>query len=240
MRASLILPTLLLVAIGSGCTQRSAPIAPTPEPAAADSDPVSVVDVPAGTYRLEPSHASLIFRINHMGFSNYTARFKRFDAQLQFDPTRLAESSVTATVDANSLETDFPDPAKLDFNAQLRGEEWLDAAKYPQMTWRSGAVTVTGPERMRVAGELTLRGVTRPVALEVTFNGGYPGMKLDPNARIGFSARGTLNRSEFGMTAGIPPAGSNMGVSDAVEVIIEAEFSGPPWREQAVGGASTP
>jgi polyisoprenoid-binding protein YceI len=76
----------------------------------------------AGAYVLDKAHASLIFRINHLGFSNYTARFRRFDAQLQFDPANLIASRVTATVDARSLETDFPDPAKLDFNAMLQNE----------------------------------------------------------------------------------------------------------------------
>jgi YceI-like domain len=77
--------------------------------------------VPAGQYRLEPSHASLLFKVDHLGFSNYTARFRRFDATLQFDPARLAASQVRVTVDATSIETDFPDPAKLDFNKELQG-----------------------------------------------------------------------------------------------------------------------
>src|SRR4051812_30450072 len=71
--------------------------------------------VPAGAYTLDQAHASLIFRVSHLGFSNYTARFKRFDAQLQFDPANLAASRVNVTIDARSIETDFPDPAKLDF-----------------------------------------------------------------------------------------------------------------------------
>jgi polyisoprenoid-binding protein YceI len=73
-----------------------------------------------------------------------------------------------------------------------------------------------------------LRGVTAPVALEVRFNGGYSGFPpYDPNARIGFSAHGTLDRSAFGMIVGIPPQGSTMGVSDSVDFAIEAEFTGP-------------
>ena len=73
--------------------------------------------VPAGAYTLDKAHASLIFRVNHIGFSNYTRRFKRFDAKLQFDPANMARSSVTVSVDATSLETDYPSPEKLDFNA---------------------------------------------------------------------------------------------------------------------------
>ena len=91
--------------------------------------PAATANVPAGAYALDLAHASLIFRVNHLGFSNYTARFKRFDAKLQFDPTNLAASKVVASVDVDSLETDFPDPAKLDFNAVLKGAAWLDVAQ---------------------------------------------------------------------------------------------------------------
>jgi polyisoprenoid-binding protein YceI len=195
-------------------------------PVAAQAPP----PVPGGDYTLDKEHASLIFRINHLGFSNYTRRFKRFDATLQFDPANLARSSVTATVDATSLETDYPFPEKTDFNALLQGAEWLDTAHFPEMRFRSTAVEVTAPNTMRIRGELTLRGVTRPMMLEATYNGGYAGFPMDPQARIGFSAHGTLKRSEYGMTEGIPPPGTTMGVSDEVEVILEAEFKGPPLK----------
>jgi len=194
---------------------------------------------PAGHYALDKAHASLIFRIDHLGFSHFTARFKRFDAQLEFSPADLARSSVTATVDATSLETDYPDPAKLDFNAMLQNNQWLDTAKYPQMTFRSTAIEVTTPNTMRINGELTLHGVTRPMVLEATYNGGYEGFQLDPHARIGFSAHGTLRRSEFGMAYGIPEPGTTMGVSDQIDVIIEAEFSGPPFKP-ATGAEPAP
>ncbi len=189
--------------------------------------PVATV-VPAGAYTLDKAHASLIFRVNHLGFSNYTARFKRFDAQLQFDPAHPNTSSVTATIDPRSLETDFPDPATLDFNAELQSAQWLDSAKFPEMTFRSTAVELTAPNAARITGDFTLHGVTRPIVLDATFNGGYVGHPMDPHARIGFSARGSLKRSEFGVAYGIPAPGSTMGVSDAVEIILEAEFTGPP------------
>jgi polyisoprenoid-binding protein YceI len=135
---------------------------------------------------------------------------------------------VTATIDPASLETDYPTPEEHDFDAQLRGPEWLDTARFPEITFRSTAVRLTGPDTAQVTGDLALHGVTQPVTLEVKFNGGYAGHPLDPNARIGFSARGSLKRSEFGIAFGIPPEGTTMGVSDAVEIIIEAEFTGPP------------
>ncbi len=190
--------------------------------------PASTAAVPAGAYTLDKAHASLIFKVNHLGFSNYTARFKRFDAKLQFDPANLPASKLTATVDVKSLETDYPDPVKLDFNAQLLGKDLFDAAQFPTMEYRSKRVEQTGPKSMRIYGDLTLHGVTKPVTLEATYNGGYAGHPMDPHARIGFSAHGTLKRSDFGMSYGIPAPGTTMGVGDEVTVIIETEFNGPP------------
>lgn len=183
--------------------------------------------VPAGHYTLDKSHASLIFSVNHLGFSNYTARFKNFDAQLDFDPAKLEASKFTGTVDVSSLETDYPEPEKLDFNAELEGLEWLDAAKYPQITFSSTRIEMTGENTARIHGDFTLHGITKPLVLEATYNGGYAGHPMDPQARIGFSAKTVLNRSDFGVSYGIPAPGSTMGVSDAVTVTLEAEFSGP-------------
>ena len=198
--------------------------------ASAPIQPVAT-DAPAGSYTMDKAHSSLIFRVNHLGFSNYTARFKRFDGQLRFDPAAPEASSVTVTVDTTSIETDYPAPAEVDFNAELQGAEWLNAAQFPEMVFRSTHVELQSPDTMRIDGELTLRGVTRPVVLDATFNGGYADHPMDPHARIGFSARGLLRRSEFGMSIGIPAPGTTMGVGDEVEIVIETEFNGPPLAE---------
>lgn len=223
-RVKHLLPTCLLLAIA---------ISSTSVAAADKRSPVAATHVPAGDYTLDKRHASLIFRVSHLGFSHYTARFKHFDAQLHFDPDDLTRSRVTATVDARSIETDFPDPTKVDFNAKLQNPQWLDTAKFPQMTFRSTKIELAGANVMRITGELDLHGITHPVTLRARYNGGYAGNPFDPHARIGFSAHGWLKRSQFGMTFGLPPPGSNMGVGDDVEIIIEAEFSGPPWTPPA-------
>jgi polyisoprenoid-binding protein YceI len=195
----------------------------------ADAPPAAAAPVPAGAYTLEKSHATLIFKVNHLGFSNYTARFKKFDAALQFDPSKLAASTLTATVDARSLETDFPYPEQIDFNKELQNKDWLNTAQFPEMKYVSKKIDVTG-NKLLINGELTLRGITKPVVLEGTYNGGYAGHPMDPHARIGFSAHGVLKRSEFGITYGIPAPGTTMGVGDDVNVILELEFSGPPLK----------
>ena len=237
---------LLALAALAACSQKAAPPQAQNEPAAAapaatPSPPAEPAgepsraaalgaNVPAGEYKTDHAHSTLIFRISHMGFSNYTARFRRFDAKLQFDPRNLTATQLTATIDPRSIETDYPDP-KYDFNAELAGEHFLDAAKFPEITFRTTQVEDLGNQALRVHGELTLHGVTRPIVLEATYNGGYPGFQMDPNARVGFSAHGVLRRSEFGISGGIPEAASNMGVGDQVAVVIESEFNGPPFAK---------
>jgi polyisoprenoid-binding protein YceI len=87
---------------------------------------------------------------------------------------------------------------------------------------------MTGTKSMEISGTLTLHGVTRPIVLAATFNGGYPGLpNIDPHARIGFSAHGSFKRSDFGIAFGVPAPGTTMGVGDLIDISIEAEFSGP-------------
>lgn len=211
--------------------------APSPEPQAAQpAFTPAPTQAPAGRYTLDLSHGRLIFRVSHLGFSNYTALFTDFAAELDFDPANPEAMALTATVDPASIETHFPDPA-FDFNTYLAGPDFLDAAAFPEITFTSTRVRMTAPDKAAVTGSLTLRGVTRPITLRVTFNGGYAPQSFDPGgARIGFSATGTLFRSDFGIDMGIPAPGTTLGVSDAVEIEIEAEFINP----DASGGQTGP
>lgn len=200
------------LAAGLGAAQTAA-ADPAPQP-------------PAGHYYMDRAHTSVVFRVNHMGFSKYTARFSRVDGKLQFDPQNPTAMRVEATIDPTSLELNAP-PAG--FHEQLMGKAWFDASQFPQITFRSTKVELAGPHAAKVAGELTLHGVTQPVVMEVTYNGGYPPNSFDPGgARVGFSAHGVLKRSAFGISNGVPAPGSNMGVSDDVDFAIETEFSSKP------------
>ena len=221
--ACAVAPLLLVSVTGSAADK----------PAAQDSVPAaSTAPVPAGAYTTDKAHSTLLFRVNHLSFSHYTARFTKFDAQLQFDPANPAASSLKVTVDPKSISADG---APEGFMATLAGPEWLDAGKYPEMTYRSTKVERTGTNGLRINGQLTLHGVTQPVMLTGTYNGGYAGHPFDPHARIGFSAKGVLKRSAFGVSYGIPAPGTIMGVSDEVEIIVETEFTGPPLADAAAG-----
>ncbi|WP_284165321.1 YceI family protein [Frigidibacter sp. SD6-1] len=181
---------------------------------------------PPGSYQLDPAHARLIFSVSHLGFSDYTAFFRKMDATLGFDPDNPESMTLTATVDPSSVETLYPDPA-YDFNAILAGESFLDAANHPEIRFASTIVRQTGPHEAAVTGDLTLHGTTRPITLRVRYNGGYAGHPLDAGARIGFSAEGAIFRSDFGMGFGIPAPGTTIGVGDLVTIRIEAEFLNP-------------
>lgn len=220
---------LALVAALAACSPQpqAAKEGETPAPAATAAAP-DVSNMPAGEYKIDPTHSTLVFRVSHLGFSNYTASFGKFDATLQIDPANVSAGSLSATIDARSLTLPAPPPG---FQRELLGPQWLDAAHFPQITFRSTAIESTGANTARITGDLTLHGVTKPVTLEATYNGGYPGHAMDPNARIGFSAHGTFKRSDFGVAYGVPAPGTTMGVSDDVEVIIETEFTGPPLAQ---------
>ena len=186
---------------------------------------------PAGSYHLDPTESHLLYKIDHLGFSSSIALFTRFTADLQFDPAQPEAMTLAATVDVTSPETNYPD-AKTDFNAIVTGPDLLNGKQFPGMTFQSTKVALTGRFSADVTGDLTLHGVTRPLTLQVTFNGGYAPNDMDPSgARIGFSATGNLLRSQFGLDMGIPAPGTTMGVGDRVDLIIEAEFVNPDAKK---------
>ncbi len=199
--------------------------AETSAPSASAQDPVPV-NAPAGAYRLDKSHASLTFRIKHLGLAYYAGGFSDFDAALAFTPDAPEEMQVDATINVRSLT--IPNPPE-GFHDTLLGPDWLMTDAHPQMTYRSTRVTQTGPRAATVEGELTLFGVTAPVTMQAEYVGGYPGFHPhDPQARIGFSAYGTLNRADFGMDQYLPTEDSPGALSNAIEFRIDAEFLGPP------------
>ena len=159
--------------------------------------------MPAGAYTLDKAHTSLIFRVSHMGFSTYTGRFTSVDAKLDFDPARLASSRVNVTIDPRSIDADN---APSGFLEMLSGKDWLDAAKFPEMAFRSKTVEVTGANTFRVRGELTLHGVTKPVVLNASYNGGYAGHPMDPQCAHWLLGAGQVQAFGFRCVARHPRA----------------------------------
>jgi polyisoprenoid-binding protein YceI len=202
MRLTLLLAPLFL----SACALAAAP--PTPR---------ALQSLPAGAYHLEKAHASLFFRVKHLGLSYYTARFTDFDATLDFDPKSPAASHVKAIINPLSVRTDHPTDPGWD---KRIGEDVMQGTKFPQIVFDSTKIETTGEFTGKVTGALTFMGVTQPVALDVTYNGSMDSAALYAGRpAVGFSAHGKLTRSTFGSTR------YNEFVADEVEVVIEAEFT---------------
>jgi polyisoprenoid-binding protein YceI len=172
--------------------------------------------VQGGTYTVEPAHTQIVFKINHMGFTNYYGNFSGASGTLRLDPKNAAVDSLAVTVPVASVSTTSP---KL--NDELRAADWLDAAKYPTMSFRSHHVTITAPGHALVEGELTLHGVTRPVTLETRLMGSGPN-PMSKVATVGFDVTGHIKRSDFGVTKYVPL------VSDDVELMISGAFERQP------------
>lgn len=185
------------------------------------------VNVSSGDYTLDANHSTVTVRARRFGISDYTLRFNRLSGTLQFNAEDPTQSSVQAAVDVTSLDT--PYTGDRDFDSELQNSSWLDSAGFPQATFTSTGVESTGANTAQVTGNLTLRGVSHPITFDVTYYGSHSphpvGMQL---SSIGFSARGTLQRSQFGVNEMQPSsAGAEDGVSDDVEIIIDALFSRP-------------
>ena len=178
-------------------------------PGPATQDPAKV---PAGLYVLDKGHASLVARIGHMGFSRYTMRFNKLDGQFTYDPSAVASTRLSVTIDPASIDTGSDS-----FSRTLTGPSWLNTAAYPTITFTATDVTPGADGHGSVTGDLTFLGVTRPIVLDVLFNGYGPGFPL--GAKAGFSATAHIKRSEFGLKTYLPL------VSDDVDLMIEVEFN---------------
>lgn len=172
-----------------------------------------------GTYKLDRTHASVVWKVSHLGLSYYTARFNTMDAELNYDPADPTKSKLTASVDPASVSTGFPMSVRpVDFDSDLRGDKWFDVAKFPAILFRSTKIEKTSDRTGRMTGDLTLHGVTLPVTFDVTLNGAYESDPMSKGPALGFSATAKIDRTAFGMDTLVPVVGAE------VTILIEAEF----------------
>ncbi|WP_118184255.1 YceI family protein [Paraburkholderia phosphatilytica] len=172
--------------------------------------------VPAGHYQMDAHHWSIVFDVDHFHYSRFTMRFDKATAQLDWHPGGLDASSVNATIDAASVDTNVPA-----LDTMVKGSDMFDATRNPEIRFVSTGFERTSDAQGKLTGNLTIRGSTQPVTLDVTFNG-YGKNPLTKQDTLGFSADGHFSRSKFGLTTWFPAVG------DDVHVRIQAEFEGPP------------
>jgi polyisoprenoid-binding protein YceI len=170
----------------------------------------------AETYQLEKTHVDLLFSINHIGFTEKHGSFRQLEATLQYDAQHPEKSQVDVTVKTDSLDTGF---AARD--QDVKSDKFLDVAKFPEMHFASTKVTPGANGALLVEGNLTLHGVAKPLTLHATLNKSAPN-PFDKKPTLGFSATGSLKRSDFGITTYLPMIG------DDITITIDAEFNHKP------------
>jgi polyisoprenoid-binding protein YceI len=162
-------------------------------------------------------HSSINFTVRHMVVSKVRGRFTKWDGALVMDETNPAGGQVEVAIDAASIDTGVDQR-----DAHLRSADFFDVGRFPTITFKSGRVEKAGAGALKVAGDLTMHGVTRPVVLDVE----YAGSAKDPwgGVRAGFSARASLDRKDFGLTYNQILETGSVLVGETVEIAIEAEM----------------
>jgi polyisoprenoid-binding protein YceI len=163
-------------------------------------------------WQLDPAHSSAQFAVRHMGISTVRGTFTKLSGSAHYDPADTKNNSVEVTIETASVDT----RVEMRDN-DLRSEHFFDVQKYPAMTFRSTKVESAGTDKLKITGDLTIRGVTKPVTLGVE----GPSKPIDDghgHLHMGVSASGTLNRTDFGMTA-------DQGVvGNEIQLTIDAEL----------------
>ena len=170
-------------------------------------------EVRAGSYVLDSAHGKITWSVNHLGFSTYYGQFVNVQAELNLDPANPSASTLSATIPLTDVDSNSDG-----LDTHLQTPDFFDTANHPTATFVSRSVTIDAddPTEADVLGDLTIRGVTRPVTMEVEFNQAGPSM--GNTYKVGFDGEATIKRSEFGINYALP------GISDEVELHIEGEF----------------
>jgi len=179
--------------------------------AAPSNDPKQA---PTGSYAMDPRHTLVVFAIPHLGITDYYGRFDKVTGNLSFNSGAPEKSTVNVTIDMTSVDM----PSKELIN-ELSGTSVFDSAKFPTATFKSTAITRTGPNTGTITGDLTLHGVTKSVTLDTTF-GGLTSDPFNGKDDVGFHATTTVKRTDFGLTGMVWES----VVGDDVKLTIEAMF----------------
>jgi polyisoprenoid-binding protein YceI len=172
----------------------------------------TVADLVSGTYEADHPHSAIMFQTNHLGLSTFVARFDDYTTRLRLDADDLSRSSLEVSVKPASVDINLPL-----FAEHMSSPEWFDVASHPEVTFKSTSFRQTSPTEGTVTGDLTIRGVTKPLTMAVRL----VGAGTHPMAQVpafGIEARGVVMRSDYGMTSAIPL------IPDEVHLIINAEF----------------
>ncbi|GEP11042.1 YceI family protein [Methylobacterium gnaphalii] len=183
------------------------------EAAGPSTDPTQVRP---GRYRLDPAHGKITWSLNHLGYSTYYGQITDVAAEATLDPREPAKSRLSVTINTASVNG-----LNERLNEHLRSPDFFDVEKFPQASYVSTSIERTSPTTARVNGELTIKGITRVVSFDATFN--QAGINpVDKAYTVGFDGRAVIRRSDFGISAFLPVLG------DEVQLRLEGEFKAAP------------
>ncbi|HID0392827.1 TPA: YceI family protein [Acinetobacter baumannii] len=162
-------------------------------------------------YKIDPTHTATVFSWNHFGFSTPSANFSDIQGVIKVDNAKPANSSVNVTIPLSSVNTNVPALDK-----EFQEEAWFNAAKYPNITFKSTKVETKDKKHFKITGDLTVKGITKPVVLDAVLNkqGENPMAKVPA---IGFNATTSFNRSDFGLGNYVPNVGDKITVNITTE-----------------------
>ncbi len=232
MRRLIVLTSVSLIALAA-CSKPQSPEAAAAREAAAETAPAVSAEAAAaggsapaeapfdvsatlpGVYKSDGSHAYITFSYDHQGYSRPSLRWRSWTGDLTWNPAAPEQSSIAVVIDVASIDSGVDK-----FDEHLKSPDFFDAAKNPQITFSSKTVAIDGPATAKVAGDLTIKGVTKPVTLDVKINRAADD-DFAKGYKLGFSGKTAIKRSDFGVDKYAPFVG------DDVDIKIEAEFVMP-------------
>ena len=170
------------------------------------------------TWKIDPAHSEINFKVKHLVVSTVTGHFSKFDASIETSKEDFSDAKINFEADINSIDTKNEQR-----DGHLKSADFFDAEKYPKMTFVSRSIKKDSDHEMKVTGNLTLRGVTKEITLDVIYNGtvaGFGGTQV-----AGFEVRGKLNRFDFGLQWNALTEAGGVVVSNEVKIEILAEFN---------------
>jgi polyisoprenoid-binding protein YceI len=168
--------------------------------------------LPAGTWKVDPVHSSVEFQVKHLGIATVKGQFTEFEGTLEVGPEGASAYGTVKTASVNTRE-----PQR---DEHLRSADFFEVEKYPEIGFRSTAIRPTGEDEFEIEADLSIHGVTRPVTLKGTLEG----VELEDhqgNTRVGVSATGQINRSDFEMRFNAALGSGNVVVSDKVKILVD-------------------
>ncbi len=172
-----------------------------------------------GTWNIDKSHSAVEFSVRHLGLTNVRGRFDTFDGAIVVGDA-LADTKVNAVIQLSSINTNSADR-----DAHLKGTDFFGVETHTDMVFESTGIEGSGDE-YKLHGNLTMRGITKPITLDVEF-GGVEASPFDKKPRAGFSAEGSVSRKDFGIDFNVPLGGDKLMVGDKIKINLELELLPP-------------